>query len=99
MSYQFGSLDASLAAALGDDAALITELREALISNARNHADLLQRSRCDGNWEVAAHRLKGLAASFGAVALVEAAEHALTAVPGDPVAMRGVNEAINALQD
>jgi HPt (histidine-containing phosphotransfer) domain-containing protein len=97
MSYQFGSLDASMAAALGDDTALMVELRDALISNALEHADLLSRSRCDANWWLAAHRLKGLAASFGAADLAAAADDALVAVPGDPVALRGVRAAIEAL--
>jgi HPt (histidine-containing phosphotransfer) domain-containing protein len=98
MAYQFGSLDASLAAAIGDDTALMAELRDALIANAQTHADLLSRSRCDANWQVAAHRLKGLAASFGVTGLVDAADEALEAAPGDPVALRRVRKAIDALQ-
>lgn len=97
MAYQFGSLDASLAAALGDDAALMFELRDALISNAREHADLLSRARCDANWIAAAHRLQGLAASYGAPQLQQAAGLALEAAPGDPVALRKVRRAIEAI--
>lgn len=97
MAYQFGSLDASLAAAIGDDAMLIAELRESLISNARDHADLLSRARCDANWTVAAHRLHGLAASYGAQQLMVAAQRALDSAPGDPVALHKVRRAIDAL--
>ena len=97
MAYQFGSLDASLAAAIGDDASLIAELRGALINNANEHADLLSRARCDANWTVAAHRLQGLAASYGAPQLQAAADLALAGAPGDPVALRKVRRAIESL--
>jgi HPt (histidine-containing phosphotransfer) domain-containing protein len=97
MAYEMGALDAALAAAVGDDASLVAELRAALIDGAKRHADLLSRSRCDANWLVAAHRLKGLAASFGAVHLIDAADVALTAAPGDPVAIRRVERAIAIL--
>lgn len=65
------ALDASLAAAVGNDPSLVLELRAALIDGARHYSDLLARSRCDANWTSAAHRLKGLAASFGAISLIE----------------------------
>jgi HPt (histidine-containing phosphotransfer) domain-containing protein len=94
MSFEMGALDAALAAAVGDDASLVAELRAALIDGAKRHADLLSRSRCDANWTVAAHRLKGLAASFGAIHLMEAADQALEAAPGDPVAIRRIERAI-----
>jgi HPt (histidine-containing phosphotransfer) domain-containing protein len=99
MAYEFGALDASLAAAVGDDPSLVKELRAALIDGACNYADLLARSRCDGNWQVAAHRLKGLAASFGAVELMQAADFALESAPGDPVAVRNVARAVEALAE
>ncbi|MFM9852273.1 MAG: Hpt domain-containing protein [Sphingomonadaceae bacterium] len=94
MAYEMGALDAALAAAVGDDASLVAELRAALIEGAKRHADLLSRARCDGNWSVAAHRLKGLAASFGAVHLLDAANLALESAPGDPVAIRRIERAI-----
>lgn len=97
MAYEIGALDASLAAAVGDDPSLVSELRSALIDGAGHYADLLARSRCDANWIMAAHRLKGLAASFGALPLIEAADLALESAPGDPVALRKVGQAIGML--
>lgn len=88
MAYEAGNLDATLAAAAGDDAALFAELREAFIESLARQIDLLRRSRCDGNWQVAALRLKGLAASFHAERLIVLAEEALESAPGDPAAIR-----------
>lgn len=99
MAYEIGALDASLAAAVGNDPSLVEELRAALIDGACYYADLLSRSRCDANWIMAAHRLKGLAASFGAVPVIEAADLALDSAPGDPVALRRVIHAIETLSD
>lgn len=90
MAYDNGALDATLAAAAGDDAALMRELRGAFIESAVRQLDLLKRARCDGNWTVAAMRLKGLAASFHADELLAAAEHALNAAPGEPLAIREI---------
>ena len=88
MAYEAGNLDATLAAAAGDDAELFAELREAFIESLARQIDLLRRSRCDGNWQVAALRLKGLAASFHADRLIVLAEEALDGAPGDPAAIR-----------
>ena len=88
MLYENGALDATLAAAAGEDAALLAELRAAYLESLENHIDLLRRSRCDGNWNVAAMRLKGLAASFHSNELIALAEEALDAAPGDPVIVR-----------
>ncbi len=98
MSYEIGALDAALSAAVGNDPALVRELRAALIESADRNADLLARSRCDANWSIAAWRLKGLAASFGALNLIAAAELALDSAPGDPVALRAVKTAVAALR-
>lgn len=94
MAFDFGALDAALAAAVGNDPALIRELRGALLESARHHADLLSRARCDANWHTEVWRLKGLAASFGAMGLLDAAEQALESAPGDPVALRKITRAI-----
>lgn len=88
MAYEGASLDANLAAAAGHDPELVRELRKAFIESVERQVDLLARSRCDGNWEVAAMRLKGLAASFHADSLMELAEQALDTVPGDPAILR-----------
>ena len=88
MAYESGALDATLAAAAGDDPQLLAELRRAFVDSLSRQIDLLSRSRCDGNWQMAAMRLKGLAASFHAESLTELAELALDAAPGDPVIVR-----------
>lgn len=90
MAYESGALDATLAAAAGEDPALLKELRSAFIESAQKQLDLLKRSRCDGNWTVAAMRLKGLAASFHAEDLLLAAEGALSSAPGEPAAIREI---------
>lgn len=88
MAYEAGALDATIAAAAGDDPALFEELRLAFTESLARQIDLLGRSRCDGNWQVAAMRIKGLAASFNAEGLIDLAEDALDAAPGDPVVVR-----------
>jgi HPt (histidine-containing phosphotransfer) domain-containing protein len=94
MVYDPGALHASLAAAVGSDSALLRELRDAFLESAARQADLMGRSRCDANWEVAASRLRSLAASFGATGLMALAEEALDGAPGDPVVLRKLNAAI-----
>jgi hypothetical protein len=88
MVYEAGALDATLAAAAGDDQALFLELRAAFLESLMRQIDLLRRARCDANWEIAALRLKGLAASFQALPLIALAEDALKAAPGEPVVIR-----------
>lgn len=95
MAYESGALDATLAAAAGDDAELLAELRKAFVESLEHHVDLLGRSRCDGNWNVAALRLKGLAASFHAERLIELADEALDSAPGDPVVVRKLSRFID----
>ncbi|TRD12556.1 Hpt domain-containing protein [Erythrobacter insulae] len=90
MAYESGALDATLAAAAGDDPALMHELRDAFVESAAKQLDLLKRSRCDGNWNVAGMRLKGLAASFHSEELLIAAENALSSAPGEPAAIRDI---------
>lgn len=98
MSYQPGALDAALAAAVGDDAALIADLRVAFLESAARQIDLLGRARCDANWHVAAWRLKGLAASFGLSALVAMADEAAQAAPGDPRILRRLRAVLADLE-
>lgn len=90
MAYEAGALDATLSAAAGADAALFSELRQVFAESVARQLDLLRRSRCDGNWEMAALRLKGLAASFHAENLIALAEDALAGAPGDPVVLRQI---------
>lgn len=95
MAYESGDLDATLAAAAGDDPSLMRELRGAFYESAQKQLDLLKRSRCDGNWNVAAMRLKGLAASFHAEELLLAAENALVSAPGEPAAIRDIEKVLD----
>lgn len=95
MVYDPGALNASLAAAVGSDGELMAELRAAFIESALRQADLMGRSRCDANWQLAASRLQSLAASFGAVGLQGLATEALAGAPGDPAVLRRIRAAID----
>ena len=66
----------------------MAELRAAFAESVARQVDLLERSRCDGNWVVAAMRLKGLAASFHSERLLAMADQALDSAPGEPTAIR-----------
>lgn len=88
MAYEAGALEATLAAAAGGDPVLMAELRAAYIESVARQVDLLERARCDGNWVVAATRLKGLAASFHSAQLLVLAQAALDAAPGEPAVVR-----------
>ena len=95
MAYDPGALNASLAAAVGNDPSLMAELRLAFIESAACQVDLMGRSRCDANWRLASGRLKSLAASFAVFGLLELAEAALAGAPGDPVILRRIRAAID----
>ena len=90
MAYEAGALDATLAAAAGADAALFDELRQVFSESVARQVDLLRRSRCDGNWQMAALRLKGVAASFHAEPLIALADEAIEGAPGDPSVLRRI---------
>ncbi len=94
MAYDPGALDASLAAAVDSDPALMAELRQAFLEGAERQFDLMSRARCDANWQVAGHRLKSLAASFGVTGLISLADEAITGAPGDPVVLRRIAAAL-----
>ena len=98
MAYDPGALNASLAAAVGHDGALMDELRDAFLESAARQHDLMGRSRCDANWIIAASRLKSVAASFNLTGLVLLADEALEGAPGDPVILRKIGHAIMAFR-
>lgn len=98
MAYLSGDLDATLSAAAGEDLDLLCELRAAFIESIDRQVDLLHRSRCDGNWQVAALRLKALAASFHAEPLIALANEAIEAAPGDPVTLRRLKQFLDDLR-
>lgn len=95
MAFDPGALNTSLAAAVGSDSALMAELKTAFVDSVARQLDLLGRSRCDANWEIAAARLKSIAASFGASGLIELADEALTGAPGDPAVLRKIAAAVD----
>lgn len=92
MAYAAGSLDETIAAAAGEDSALFAELKLAFAESVARQVDLLSRARCDANWEVAAQRLRGVAASFHADTLIALTEEALAGAPGDPVVLRRLRQ-------
>jgi HPt (histidine-containing phosphotransfer) domain-containing protein len=95
MAFDPGALNASLAAAVGSDPALMAELKIAFVESVSRQLDLLGRSRCDANWEIAAARLKSIAASFGAIGLIALADEAQRGAPGDPVVLRKIAAALD----
>ncbi len=95
MAFDPGALNASLAAAVGSDPELMAELKCAFVESVARQLDLLGRSRCDANWEIAAARLKSIAASFGALGMIALADEAQQGAPGDPVVLRKIAFALD----
>jgi hypothetical protein len=98
MSVDYGSFDTALKAAAGEDSVLLAELRGSFVESAKRQLSLLSRSRCDANWQYTSWRLKGLAASFGAIRLMSLADEASEGAPGDPVVVRKLGEAIAEIE-
>lgn len=96
MAYDPGAIDATLAAAVGDEPALIAELRIAFIDSAERALAAIESAADDTAWAVGAARLKGLAASFGAVRLMALASEAAKA-PGDQDYIRKLRRAVERL--
>lgn len=90
MLYENGSMESTLAAAAGSDPGLRAELRAAFADSLAGHVDLMKRARCDGNWNIAAMRLKGLAAGFHADDLIQLADMARNGAPGDPAVLKKI---------
>jgi hypothetical protein len=99
MAFENGAFSATLAAAAGDDAALHAELRVAFRESVGQQIDLLSRARCDGNWLVAAQRIKGLGASFHAEPLMVLADEAINSAPGDPVVLRKLDRFLSEFDE
>ena len=91
MAFQSGPFEAALATAAGEDAALQRELKAGFLDGAERQLDLMRRSRCDANWEMAARRLHALAGGFHATQLMGIAQMAVGAVPGDPAVLREIH--------
>jgi HPt (histidine-containing phosphotransfer) domain-containing protein len=91
------AIEASLAAALGDDHHLMDELRSAFLDSARRHVTTMAEAGCDEDWQDAALRLKGLAASFGAAALMQEAGRAAKGKRADAEALLSLEAGLNLL--
>src|SRR3546814_1045294 len=97
MAYDPGAIDAALAAAVGDEPALIAELREAFLDSAKRALGALETAMDAEEWRIAAWRMKGLAASFGAVRLMALAEEGVAVAPRDPAYLRRIRQAVARL--
>jgi HPt (histidine-containing phosphotransfer) domain-containing protein len=97
MAYDPGAIDATLAAAVGDDPALIAELRAAFVGSARRGLEAIETAADDEEWRAAAWRLKGLAASFGAVRLMALATEATGLSAGHAGMIRKLRRATDRL--
>lgn len=99
MLMDHGALNTTLSAAAGDDPVLIAELRNAFVTSAHRQIDLMARSRCDANWHYSCLRLKGLAASFDAVEILDLATEAADGAPGDPAVLRKLGAALARIRE
>lgn len=97
MAYDPGAIDATLAAAVGDEPALIAELREAFVDSAYRAVKSMESSVSPSDWRAAALRLKGLAASFGAVRLLAIATEASESLPHAPQMLQRVRRAVERI--
>jgi histidine phosphotransfer protein HptB len=97
MAYDPGAIDATLAAAVGDEPMLIAELREAFLDSAKRAITALNEARDVEPWQTATFRLRGLAASFGAVRLMALATEAAAVPAGDPSMLRKLQRAVERL--
>ncbi|MBR0551483.1 Hpt domain-containing protein [Stakelama marina] len=97
MAYDPGAIDATLAAAVGDEPGLIAELREAFLESSKRHMEAMESADTDAAWRGAAMRIKGLAASFGAVRLMGLAEEAARAGAGSEEMLRKLHRAVSRL--
>lgn len=97
MAYDPGAIDATLAAAVGDEPVLIAELRDAFLESARRSLQTLNAAKDLSDWQSAAFRLKGLAASFGAVRLMALASEAAALPVHETAILRKLARAIDRL--
>lgn len=99
MAYDPGAMESALAAVVGDDSPLLAELRGAFFDSAAWHLAQLRGATTVEAWTHAALRMQGLAASFGALRVIDAATSALVAAPADARALRRIERALAALRD
>ncbi|SEN21292.1 hypothetical protein SAMN05192583_2253 [Sphingomonas gellani] len=94
MAYDPGAIDAALAAAVGDEPGLVAELRLAFVDSATRVVAGLETASDATAWRDGTARLRGLAASFGAVRLMALAADAAKANPADPATLTRLKRAI-----
>ena len=82
---------------MGDEPALIAELREAFLDSAKRELVALESAADAEAWRGAAWRMKGLAASFGAVRLMALAAEAVSGPAHDGAVLRRLHRAIDRL--
>ncbi|MEG3082441.1 Hpt domain-containing protein [Sphingomonas sp. PB2P12] len=97
MAYDPGAIDATLAAAVGDEPQLIAELRIAFVESAERALTSMTQATNAEDWRVAAWRLKGLAASFGAVRLMAIATAVAEGAPCDAKGLERLRGAVARL--
>lgn len=83
MAYELGAIEAALAAAVGDEPTLIAELRTAFADSAKRTLAAMEDAQDADTWRAAASRLRGLAASFGALDMMDLAAEAMESSHGD----------------
>ena len=98
MAYDPGALEAALSAAVGDSPCLIEELRGAFFASAKAHVGALTYALSVEEWRMAAIRLHGLAASFGAVRLMDVATEAAQSNRSDAAVLRKIERTLAALE-
>lgn len=87
------SLNHQLAEALGGDSAVAAELRALFLASATMHVAALSQAPAIESWRDEALKLKGLAASFGMTALMDAAARAADGDP-DPLLLDAMADAL-----
>lgn len=97
MAYDPGAIEAALAAAVGEEPGLIAELRVAFHDSAERTLAAMAGAADELAWREAAWRLKGLAASFGAVKLMTLATAAADHPVGDAAVLDKLRRAITRL--
>ncbi len=97
MAYDPGAIDATLAATVGDEPALIAELRLAFTTSAEQALTAMTHAIGGDAWRSAAWRLRGLAASFGAIRLMALATEAAEGDPRNAEMLRRLRRAVSRL--
>lgn len=99
MAFEGGHLNKALAAAVGDDTALVHDLRRAFLESADRQIDLLSRATDESSWHLALWRLKGLSGSFGVVHMIALIEEAQACPPADAKMLRRIRAALDILSE